>query len=123
MPVASWRRGDGATGGREAREVTVGRDKFAPVLDGKSREVGIRHERALDVATQNREKIPVPATRRDERSARPIYKALAERERRVYRRGRIEDALIAYDAQEAREDDVRQANGSSEVVKPFNHAA
>jgi hypothetical protein len=51
---------------REAREVAVGRDEFAPVLDGEGRDVGIRHERTLDLATQAGEHIPVPPAGRDE---------------------------------------------------------
>jgi hypothetical protein len=93
---------------REAREVAVGRDEFAPMLDGQRRDVGIRDQGALDVATETGEELPVPATRRDERSARPVHQALAEGESRVHRRGRIEDARIGDDAQESREDDVRQ---------------
>ena len=68
---------------RKAREVAVGRDELASVLDGQGRDVGIRHQRPLDVATQAGEELPVPAARRDERSARPIHEALTEGDGRV----------------------------------------
>ncbi len=92
----------------KAREVAVGRHEFAPVLDGQGGDVGVGHQRPLDVTAQPGEELPVPAARRDERGAGPVHQVLAERESHLYRRGRIEDPWIGDDAEEARENDVRQ---------------
>jgi hypothetical protein len=56
---------------RKAREIAVGRDEFAAVLDGQGRDIGIRHEGALDVAAQTGEQLPMSTAGRDERGAGP----------------------------------------------------
>src|SRR5919198_1536365 len=62
----------------ETREIAIGRDQFAAVLDRKGGDIRIGDERPLDAAAQLDENVPMTAARRDERRPGPVHKTLAE---------------------------------------------
>jgi hypothetical protein len=64
-------------------------------------------QRSLDAGTEADEEIPVPPARRDQHGARPIDEALAERRGPVHGRGRIADAPVRHDAEDAGEHRLR----------------
>jgi hypothetical protein len=93
---------------RKTRKVAVGGDELTAVLDRDSGEIGVRHQRSLDVRAQPNEDVPVVPARRDHHRAWLLDEPLTERERRWHGRGRIEDPGICDDTKKAGEDNFTQ---------------
>lgn len=105
----------------EAREVAVRRDQFAAVLNRQRGQVGVSHERPLDICAELDEEIPMPTSGRNQDGLWPLDQTLTERDRRLHWGRRVKDLAVRNDAKEAGEHDLRDGKrlvGLGERSKP-----
>src|SRR4029077_18833545 len=64
----------------EASEVAVSRDQLTAVLDSECGQVGIGHQRALDIGAESNKEIPMPPAGRNQGGPWTLDELLAEGE-------------------------------------------
>jgi hypothetical protein len=75
----------------EASEVAVSRDQFTAVLDSECGQVGIGHQRALDIGAESNKEIPMPPAGRNQGGPWALDELLAQGDRGFHWSRRIED--------------------------------
>src|SRR6202011_757269 len=90
----------------EASEVAVSRDQLAAVLDSECGQVGMRHQRALDIGAESDKEIPMPPAGRDKGGPWTLDELLAEGDRDFHWSRRIEDFRVCDDAEKAGQHDL-----------------
>src|SRR5437763_3099794 len=91
----------------EAGEVAVERDPFAFGFDGQSREICILYQVSCRASarTEVREDVPMTRTGSHKHGVWPVVKGLAELQRALERRRRMENLRMRNDAHKATKDD------------------
>ena len=101
----------------ETREVAVGGDELASVLDGQRSNIGVCDQRALDASTLTEvdEDFPMSVRWKNGNRLRPLNQLPAELECRRHRSCGSEDLWIGHDSEKTTEHELREREGLGSV--------